>query len=242
MGLEDLIERVIQYKPDFPPYQLMRLTSKVSNLIADIHASAKSASKTVQILCQLDDEYKQFGEQLPLNWRYHKSTLERPEELVYGDTGHWYPGHRALQLWNSHRMTRILLNEAVHALSNEVPTDCKAQSRRQAIDNIEEMATEICASISYFVGCSNLELYRSEATFTFIAPTLVTSRALAASLLWPLSAVRGASLASTDVRAYSVKSLRYLGTVSRAPQAAEIASRGPGFDALQDGLHMVYVS
>jgi hypothetical protein len=73
-------------------------------------------------------------------------------------------------------------------------------------------------------------------------PALAASRALAASLLWPLSAVRGASLASNDTRAYAEKSLRYLGTVSRAPQAAEIASRGPSFNALQDGLHMVYVS
>ncbi|KAF1937188.1 hypothetical protein EJ02DRAFT_386174 [Clathrospora elynae] len=240
MGLEDLIERALQYKPDSPPYQLIRLTSKVSNLIADIYASTKSASKAVQMLCQLDEEYKQFAKYLPLNWRYHKSTLERPEELVYGNTGHWYPGHRALQLWNSYRMTRILLNEVVHALADDAPTDSKAQFRRQAIDNIEEMATEICTSISYFVGCSNLELHRSEAAF--MAPALVTSRALAASLLWPLSAVRGASLASKDIRAYSVKGLRYLGTVSRAPQAAEVASQGPDFDALQDGLHMIYVS
>lgn len=240
MGLEDLIERALQHKPDSPPYQLIRLTSKVSNLIADVHANTKSASKAVQMLCQLDQEYKQFAEYLPLNWRYHKSTLERPEELVYGNTGHWYPGHRALQLWNSYRMTRILLNEAVHALASDVTTDCKTRYRCQAVDNIEEMATEICASISYFVGCSNLEIHRSEATF--MAPALVTSRALAASLLWPLSAVRGASLASKDIRAYSVKRLRYLGNVSRAPQAAEVASKGSGFDALQDGLHMIYVS
>jgi hypothetical protein len=113
-------------------------------------------------------------------------------------------------------MTRILLNEAVHALTNDVPT------KAQAIADIEEMTTEICASTSYFVGRSNLELHRSEATS--MAPILVTSRALAASLLWPLSAVRGASLASKEVRAYSVERLRYLGMVSRAPQAAEIVS------------------
>lgn len=240
IGFEDLVERAIQYKPDSPPYQLIRLTSKVSNLIADAHASTKSASKTVQMLFELDEEYKQFAEYLPFNWRYHKSTLERPEELVYRNTGHWYPSHRALQLWNSYRMTRILLNEAVHALVNHGPTDCKAQFQRQAIENIEEMASEICASISYFVGCFNFELHRSAGTF--IAPALVTSRALASSLLWPLSAVRGASLASKDMRAYSVKSLRYLGTVSRAPKAIEVASQGSGFDALQDGLHMIYVS
>ncbi|KAF2878595.1 hypothetical protein BDV95DRAFT_534098 [Massariosphaeria phaeospora] len=228
IGLEDLIERALQCKPDYPPYHLIRLTSNVSNLIADVHASTQSGSKAVQMLCELDEEYKQFAKYLPLNWRYHIWTLEKPDELIYGNTGHWYPGHRALQLWNSCRMTRILLNEAVYALSGEVPTASKAQSRRQAIDNIEEMATEICASFSYFA--------------TFVTPPLVTSRALAASLLWPLSAVRGASLASKDIRSYSVKRLRYLGTVSRAPQVAEVASQGPGFDALQDGLHMIYVS
>jgi hypothetical protein len=239
-GLEDLIERVVQYNPDSPPHQLIRLTSSVSNLAADIHVGTYSAPKAVRMLLQLDEEYKQFAEHLPLNWQYNKFTLEKPEEIVYGNTGHWYPDHRALQLWNSYRMTRILLNEAVHALVDSTPTDSKTQSRCQAIDNIEKMATEICASFSYFVRCSNLGIHRSETTL--MVPTLPTSRALAASLLWPLSAVRGASLASNDIRAYSVKSLRYLGTVSRAPQAAEIASKDPGFDALQDGLHMVYVS
>jgi hypothetical protein len=239
-GLEDLIERALQYNPDYPPHQLIRLTSKVSNLIADIQAGKNSAPEAVLMLLQLDEVYKQFAEHLPDNWRYETSTLEIPEENIFGNTQHWYPGHRALQLWNSYRMTRILLNEALHALTEGTPTDSKAQSRRQAIDNIEEMATEICASISYFISCFNLGIYRSEATFT--SPALVTSRALAASLLWPLSAVRGASLASNDTRAYAVKRLRYLGTVSRAPQAAEVASQGPGVDALDDGLHMVYVS
>jgi hypothetical protein len=74
------------------------------------------------------------------------------------------------------------------------------------------MGTEICASISYFVGYSNLERFRYEKPF--MAPALVASRALAASLLWPLLAVRGVSLASKELRAYSVKTLQYLGTVS----------------------------
>jgi hypothetical protein len=239
-GLEDLIERVLQCNPGSPHLQLIRLTSNVSNLVAGIHAGTNSAPEAVRMLLQLDEEHKQFAEHLPLNWQYNELTVERPEELVYGNTGHWYPSHRALQLWNSYRMTRILLNEAMYALTDSTPTDSTAQSGRQAIDNIEKMAKEICASISYFVSCSNIGIHGSKATF--MIPALAASRALAASLLWPLSAVRGASLASNDTRAYAEKSLRYLGTVSRAPQAAEIASRGPSFDALQDGLHMVYVS
>jgi hypothetical protein len=75
-----------------------------------------------------------------------------------------------------------------------------------------------------------------------MAPTFANSRALAASLLWPLSAVRGASLASENIRAYSVLKLRFLAVEARVPQASQIASRGTGFDALQDGLHISYVS
>jgi hypothetical protein len=240
LGLEDLIERALRYKSDFPPYQLMRLTSKVSNLIADVYASTRSASKAVEMLWQLDEEYEQFARSLPLDWRYHKWTSQRPEELIYGNTGHWYPSHRALQLWNSYRMTRIMLNEAVHALADDVSTKINTQYRSRVVDNIEEMATEICASMSYFVSCSELPSNRKEATF--VAPTFVSFRALAASLLWPLSAVRGASIASENVRAYSVMGLRYLAVEAHVPQASQIASQGPDFDALQDGLHVSYVS
>jgi hypothetical protein len=239
-GLEDLIERVLQIEPDSPPYQLTRLTCKVSNLIADVHANVETASEAIQMLCELDAEYIQFAKHLPRNWQCERSVLGSQEEMFHGDMGHWYPDHRALRLWNSYRMTRILLNEAVHALANNVSTEVKTKSQQQAVGNIEEMSTEICASISYFVSCS--KLLRNVKDATSMALTFANSRALAASLLWPLSAVRGASLASENIRAYSVLKLRFLAVEARVPQASQIASRGTGFDALQDGLHISYVS
>lgn len=239
-GLEDLIELVLEYDPNFPPYQLTRLTSRVATLVADIHIDNQTVSLVVQRILQLDDDYKHFAIHLPSDWQCQRSTLNGPEKLSRGDEVHWYPSHRALRIWNSYRMTRILLNEAVHTLADELARESKSQIQRQAVANIEEMATEICASSSYIFSCSNLRDIMMEAGP--LAITSVAPRALAASLLWPLSAVRGASLASKGIRAHCVRILRYLAIEARVRLAIEVASHGPEFDAMQDGLHVSYVS
>jgi hypothetical protein len=131
------------------------------------------------------------------------------------------------QLWNSCRMVRILLNEIIYAHAASLPTVARQITQREAVAKIEEMATQICASIPQFASQLGLS---------------VSIKASTVSLLWPLSAVRGASLASGDVRMYAIDRLKFLGGESRMSQVVEIARKDSNFDALQDGLHMFYVS
>jgi hypothetical protein len=217
----------LQYGCETPQYKLASLTILVANLIADIHAGGMGAGEVLGATRTMDQQYVSFADRLPPACHYLEFSLEGLRPNVYGNVVHQYPSHRVAQLWNSCRMVRILLNETIYAFAPSLPAAARKITQREAIANIEEMATHICASIPQFAGQLGFS---------------VSTKASTASLLWPLSAVRGASLASGDVRMYAVDRLKFLGGESRMSQVEEIAQKNSDFDALQDGLHMFYVS
>jgi hypothetical protein len=226
--LIDLVQGALQepqYKCETPQYELASLTSRVCNLVAEIHAGGMNAGEVLGATRTMHERYVSFAGHLPPAWHYLEVSLEELRPDVYGSVIHHYPSHRMAQLWNSCRMVRILLNETIYAYSVSLPAVARQITQREAIADIEEMATQICASIPQFAG--QLES---------------STKASTASLLWPLSAVRGASLASEDVRMYAIERLRFLGGESRISQVEKIAREDSSFDALQDGLHMFYVS
>ncbi|KAH7386927.1 hypothetical protein DE146DRAFT_666046 [Phaeosphaeria sp. MPI-PUGE-AT-0046c] len=225
-GLEDLVEAALQFEPDFPPYRLACLTSQVVSLVVEVHAGVLAGREALDTARQLDDKYELFAESLPSTWKYLQKQPTWQLHDLPGTVVHQYPSYRAAQLWNSCRMIRILLNEVIHAFTSASHTFSDFMVQRQAVENIERMATLICASVPQ----------------TTVPGELVTNKASSTSFLWPLSAVRGASLASDAVRTFAVERLKYFATESRISQAGDIALQGPGFDALQDGLHMFYVS
>jgi hypothetical protein len=95
-----------------------------------------------------------------------------------------------------------------------------------AARNISIMATEICASIPQFLCGSSHRL----------------SRAYTSSLLWPLSAVRGASLAPESAREFAAGRLRYLATELKLRKVINIAKDGHDVSALKDGLCILYLA
>ena len=247
--LVDLIHSAIQDEREYPSYRLACLTGDVSNLIADIDEGIIAAEAAVRAAQSLDAQYVSFSKSFLLAWKYREIVLDEPQPEVYGKTVHQYPSQRAAQIWNSYRMTRILLNEIVHACAKGVPSSSGAQIQNHAASNVQEMASEISASIPQFTHPEKFSVplepgfSRFQVLSIVPAPESISPKAAAASLLWPLSAIRGASLASEDVRAYAVERLKFLGREFRVPQAEKVALlTSKEFDALQDGLHMLYVS
>jgi hypothetical protein len=228
--LVDLVQAALQklqYGCATPQYELASLTSQVSNLIAEVYAGDMNVVKLLEATRSMDEQYVSFAGRLPPAWHYLEIPVEKSRPDVYGNTIHQYPNHRTAQLWNSCRMIRVWLNEIIYKYAACLPTAARQTTQQEAVDNIEEMATQICASIHQFTGRSEFP---------------ASIKASAASLLWPLSAVRGASLASEDIRTYAVERLKHLGSQSRVSQVEAIARKNSDFDALQDGLHMFYVS
>lgn len=246
--LVDLIKLAEQSDEGALKYRLAFLTGDVSNLLADIDEGVMTPEEVIRATQSLDAQYVSFCESFPPACKYQKIRLEKSRPEVYGMIIHRYPSQRITQLWNSCRMTRILLNEIIHAHALHVPSQYGAPIRTLAAHNLQNMATDICASIPQLIDPSIVPILPDSRMNSPLAPLTesilesTSPKAVAASLLWPLSATRSASLASEDVRAYAVQQLNSLGREFHLPQTENVTLGQCEFDALQDGLHMFYVS
>jgi hypothetical protein len=239
-GLTALIQQVAtEYIDEAPHYQLAGLTAKVSQLRADVAADTFTPEEVVHATRALDEEYVAFGHKFPLAWKFETIALRESIPDVYGRTIHCYSSHRIAQLWNSYRMTRILLNETICKYASWLSCEAMVIAQDKAINNIQHMSEEICASIPQFTMSRSPCLALPSG---FANMQCISTRAAAASLLWPLSAIQSASLASESVRAYAGERLRYFGREMRVLQVEKIVQERVAFDALQNGLHMLFLS
>jgi hypothetical protein len=244
--LLELIAIALEYQSECPKYRLTCLTAEVAALVSDIHQGVLNAEETIDALMVLQVQYIAYADSLVYPWRYQEIVVDVSRPEVYGNTVHQYASHRAAGLWNSYRMTRMLLNEIIHAYSAYMPSDLANVLQTRAVDSIEEMTTEICASIPQFANPAEFALDLdplfpcSQHPSSGPPVTSMSSTRSAASVMWPLSVILGADLANVEVRAYAVERLEYLGRVFRMPQT----ERGDGgeMSSLQDGLHMYYFS
>ncbi|KAF2006385.1 hypothetical protein P154DRAFT_258347 [Amniculicola lignicola CBS 123094] len=227
------------YEPNHPHLTFATTIVDLTNFLADLREGFLSPLEAVRSAMQQDQKYVRLLANMPDSWKYRGIFLRTHREDTYANVIHQYPNHHVAQLWNSCRMVRILLSEISYAQAAQMgdPTtplhSSKALLQEQAVRNIEQAARDICASIPQFSGPSSTDTN---------TPDKSPIRAYAASVLWPLSAVRGASLASETARSYCVERLRSLGRQLKVPQAERIATHDYELEALKDGLHMFYVT
>jgi len=237
--LLDLIAIAMEDLSECPKYRLARLTGEVAALIASIDQGFLTADEVINAATRLDESYIAYADSLVHPYLYQEIMVDVPQPGVLGSIVHLYASPRAAGLWNSYRMTRILLNEIIYGYSLCIPPATANVLQSGAVDNIQEMTTDICASVPQCVNSAQFVFNTGLLTFEH----RLSSRRSAASMLWPLSVVRSADQASVDIRAYAKERLHYLGREFNIPQ-----TEGPNMDqdeetaALQDGLHMYYVS
>jgi hypothetical protein len=213
----------LRYEDECPRFRLGISINELVTLLADATDEKLSAEEVVTQTQRMDANYVAYLAKLPSSWQYKKVTLEKECPDVCGSMIHQYSSNRAAQLWNSYRMTRIFLNGVLHGYAGLTSLPSANSIRDRAAMNVQQMAAGICASVPQFMDPENF----------FVAS--------AATLLWPLSAVRGADLVPQHLRQYAEKRLEFLGRELRLPQAVSVACSGE-VDPLQDGLHMFYVS
>lgn len=236
--LAALDQIAMQYASESPRYQLAHLTGKVSNLLADVFSNMLTADEVVNKLQCMDEELLIFTNACPKDWNFETIVLAKSSSGVYSKMLHYYPNHRIAQLWNSLRMTRLMLNEIIHAYAACLPLPTRANIQGNAIANVQLMSEDICASIPQFTSPTEVIIDQK----SHYARECISIKASAASLLWPLSAVRGCCLGSKDVKAYAVDRLKYMAREARISQVEMITQESFKFDALSDGLHMLFLS
>jgi len=171
---------------------------------------------------QLDKETLLLSTSLPPTWQYDIMFTTTHSARVYGTQYHVYGDHRVAQLWNTIRMTRVLLNEIIYWQATKACSKLACGSltsdwtilRALAADNVMKMAAEICASVPQFTQCP--------------LPGMTTTPHSVASgsfLIWPLSIAGGSSLSPGSLCAYAADSLRFIGNENKVPQALDAARK-----------------
>jgi hypothetical protein len=179
---------------------------------------------------QLDQNVLLLLSTLPDGCGYEIIHVAKSEPGVFEGVTHRYRDHRVAQLWNSLRMIRIFLNEAVHrevsamigadyeSYGFEVPTDWILLQEMTA-RNAQRLASDICASVPQFTKLSAGQ------------PLAVGP---AAFLLWPLSAAGESYLSPEPLRLYAIDRLKFLGREARLPQALWAAQMLEESEKLED--------
>lgn len=221
----ELQTEVLRNHDDMRPLYLVTLyTSEVANLLAEIAEGNMSLNEIIDSLRIMDNQYVSFLENLATNWGYRNIILDKDDPDVHGRLIHEYLKPRTALIWNSVRMTRMMLSGIIYGHASLVSTSSAVAIKAQAKLNAELMAVDICATVSHFL---------SPKTFNV---------ASAATLLWPLSTVRGADLIPQDLRDYAAQTLKRLGHMLRMPGADRGVVYHPGVQTLDDGLHMFYLA
>ncbi|KAF2119625.1 hypothetical protein BDV96DRAFT_596322 [Lophiotrema nucula] len=217
------------YGDNNPRIDFAALNGELIELLAIGDEGSLGNGERVSLAIQLDRKYSQLMRSLPQSWLYKTSDAQNQHQVTYENTVHQYPSQPAIQLWSSYRMIRILLNEIVCHCSDSQALVIQEKAKR----NIQDMARDICISTSWVTLPIGIAASGSDA---------IPAKACVASLLWPLSSVRGASFAPEKARVFAIEQLRFLGNTFKLPQAVRVASTSYELEALHDGLHMFYGS
>lgn len=220
--LLDLQLAALQYEDECPRFRMSSSTGELASLLADVAEGHMTPEEVVEATQATDAKYVALLSELPASWQYEEEWLDEAHPDIYGRTFHRYSSNRAAQLWNSYRMARIFLNGVMHdhARRHRPPA---SSLLAHAEGNVQQMAKDICASVPQFTNPKHFSV------------------ASVATLLWPLSSVRGADLVGQDLRSYAEGRLKALSRELRIPQAEKVASHRD-VDPLHDGLHMFYLS
>lgn len=195
--------------------------SAIVEAFTDIRAGIRSREITdpFAIIClakKLDDEALALTASMPTSWQYDVVQTNREDAGIFGGEYHIYKDHRIAQLWNSIRMTRLLLHEIIHSQAASASEGNSASLCDLLQDHSAgigaQVATEICLSVGQFTG----SLPCISAMFS---PTVASGCAL----IWPLCVVGASSLSSRPLCAFAVDRLRWIGKELNIPQAVEAA-------------------
>jgi hypothetical protein len=246
--LLELLTVAQPYYGDFnPKFLIAGLTTELTELLARGRRAQGRTSplEYVRATQLLDAKFLQAMQTLPPGWQYQQIQTQSQEESGAGfqSIAPHYPSHHVAQFWNSYRMIRVLLNEIICSVSQEVidralipPTEL-LQAQQDALNNVAEMADDICMTVQRFIPAS-FSAYGSNTPPESLNMNMnmnLPSRACAASLLWPLSIVRSANSVPKATAQYAADRLRELGIGLKIRQAVKVSGISHELDALRDG-------
>ncbi|PYI14005.1 hypothetical protein BO99DRAFT_345999 [Aspergillus violaceofuscus CBS 115571] len=136
--------------------------AKVSELCAQVGRRAKTPHETIQEALQLDAMLAAWALTVGQGWQYSvldaavTSKNKPSEQHVYGDYYHEYPEIGIAVMWNTYRLTRIVIHEVIAAVCERLWRRSRGNNNelwatiRQSAAVTRQLAEEVCAGVPYF--------------------------------------------------------------------------------------------
>ena len=156
---------------DDPVWRISQTFIRLVNLCAAVKDDAVSdPAAIIPAATNLDTDCIALSNDIASKWQY-TTIYTDPSASVYEGYYHIHDDYRIVQLWNSLRLGRLLLNEIIHnqyikafTSSPRAFLSAKHTARFQlATDNILELASEICATVPQFVDNEGKKEQRDQA-------------------------------------------------------------------------------
>lgn len=220
------IRRYVEERLDVPDYTLQMSDSMIgyAKLQSEKRSGILSDEECIELSLELDAKLHALDSNMPPSWGYSRTLLSHKSERsfdLYFDT---YSHRNKCQARNIFRVARILLNESLIDLFLESPiADEYLASMETASNNIQTLASEICASVPQYVDCEEAARHKvptqgiPEQTHGPCSPLRANHmhtpqhQADCYTLIFPLYAA-GRSRAMTNVQPWAIKQLHYLGS------------------------------
>jgi hypothetical protein len=167
----------------------------------------------------MDDDLAAWAVRVPATYEYiTKASPSNPN--TYEDYYHIYPNFWTASSWNNYRSIRILLNEILLIHLNRVATlpsgpmeDFSAQ-REQAHLLLEQLCSELCASVPYFLGTVSIPSSQPAST----------RRSLGGfQIMWPLFVCGSMTWTERPLRNWIIGQLESIGYTMGIQQAIPLA-------------------
>lgn len=192
---------------DNPKWLVSGLVVKYANLKGAIQNGCLSGSDIIACAIELDCEFVSLARNMPSRGLYKTTYLEEASERVLEQYYDIYPDHFAAQTWNVLRIMRILLNDIIRTYCIESPTGSSKRVAtfpmlNTAINNIDVLAKEICASAPQYTVFEN--------TAPPSQSNSATQKLRCYTLLFPLYVAGLYGSGNTKITPWIIKQLRFM--------------------------------
>lgn len=227
--------------PGDPKWRESELMIEFARLRQDIKDGVLSDDLALSSLVDLDNKFLGLSLDVTPAWQY--MTVQVDEEVThhFEPYHHVYPAEHIAQMWNTLRLTRILLNELIcsHCLDRR---GCAKQNfetlalYQYATRTIIEMAFGICASVPQYIGhhsgsykmsVTNTDslsvISDGDARISLIEQSNLTHHLPCYRLIFPLYVAAQTTAAPQSLKPWAIGQIRFMAETYAIENAAAVA-------------------
>ncbi|KAL8683762.1 MAG: hypothetical protein Q9186_000248 [Xanthomendoza sp. 1 TL-2023] len=204
------------------------LVIEFARIRQDIEKGVLAGSEATLVLIELDAKFVRLGRQVPPTWKYRTIQVEAKSSHHYECFHHIHPAEHVVQMWNTLRLTRLVLNELICSRCldpyGRLRSDFELLAvHERAARSIIEMASDICASVPQYIEDSHLSLQQSSTKIgsssdlakvdtrtSPVAPPNPTNHLPCYRLISPLFVVAQSSAVPPAFREWTIKQLHFM--------------------------------